>query len=214
MGSLIRRITNIREGEELRAGLMFVYIFLIIASLLIVKPIRNSLFITRYGASSLPYVYLLVAVAAALVTYSYARMIRKMRLSYVIFGTLVFSVLVFAVFFRLLHDQITPGWVVYAFYVWVQIFGMITTTQFWLLANYVFNTREAKRLFGFIGSGAILGGITGGYLTRWLVPTFGTVNLLLFCIVFLLSNVMLLRVIWVRSGRPKSRDRRPPAVKP
>ena len=214
MQDLVRRITGIREGEGLRAGLMFIYIFFVIASLLIVKPIRNSLFITRYGAGSLPYVYLLVAVAAAVVTFSYTRLIQRMRLSYVIFGTLLLSILMFTVFFHLLHAHITPGWLVYAFYVWVQIFGMIATTQFWLLANYVFNTREAKRLFGFIGAGAISGGIAGGYLTRWLVPTFGTVNLLLFCIGFLLVNVLVLRSVWIRSGRQKLRERKPQPLKP
>ena len=38
--------------------------------------------------------------------------------------------------------------------------------QVWTLANYVLTTREAKRSFGFIGSGAILGWIVGGLATR------------------------------------------------
>ncbi|HSP07793.1 MAG TPA: MFS transporter, partial [Acidobacteriota bacterium] len=141
MEQFLRKITGIREGEGFRAVLMFAYIFLVIASLLIVKPVRNSLFIARFGASQLPYVYLLVAFMAGGVTFTYARLMRHMRFGRVIGGTLLASVLIFGAFFQLLQRQFTPGWLVYGFYVWVQVFGMITTTHFWLLANYVFNAR-------------------------------------------------------------------------
>lgn len=213
MDSLVRRITGIREGEGFRSVLMFVYIFMIIASLLIVKPVRNSLFLTRYGASQLPFVYLMVAVVAALVTFSYARLIQRFRFGVVLIATLVSSILTFVFFLRALESQHPAGWLIYAFYVWVQIFGMITTTQFWLLANYVFNAREAKRLFGFIGAGAISGGIAGGYLTRWLVPVVGTVDMILICIAFLAVNVLLLRLIWIRSAKQKYREKRQPQAR-
>ena len=209
MERFIRKVTGIREGEEFRAVLMFLYIFLIIASLLIVKPVRNSLFIERFGAARLPYAYLLVAFLAGGVTFTYAQLIRRLRFGLVVVGTLMASVGIFGLFFHFFHRQFTPGWLVYAFYVWVQIFGMLATTQFWLLANYVFNAREARRLFGFIGAGAISGGIAGGYLTRWLVPSLGTVHMILFCSVFLAFDILLLRWIWLGGGKQKYRERRP-----
>ena len=44
----------------------------------------------------------------------------------------------------------------------------------------MFDTRQAKRLFGLIGSGASLGAIAGGLMARFLVdPVGGAVNLLL-----------------------------------
>ncbi len=39
-------------------------------------------------------------------------------------------------------------------------------------------TREAKRSFGLIGSGAILGWIVGGLATREIVSRFGTESML------------------------------------
>ena len=50
-------------------------------------------------------------------------------------------------------------------YVWVGVLSVLVPSQVCTLANYVMTTREAKRAFGFIGSGAILGWIVGGYLT-------------------------------------------------
>jgi hypothetical protein len=44
-----------------------------------------------------------------------------------------------------------------------------------------FDAREAKRLFGFIGPGAIAGSIFGGYLTSLLAPYIGSENLLFVC---------------------------------
>ena len=56
--------------------------------------------------------------------------------------------------------------------------------------------REAKRLFGFIGSGAILGGIFGGYLTSILAPIIGNDNLFFLAIAILILCIPLLQVIW------------------
>jgi hypothetical protein len=42
MKTILKKLFDIREGEESNTLLMFSYIFLIIASLLIVKPVRKS----------------------------------------------------------------------------------------------------------------------------------------------------------------------------
>ena len=66
------------------------------------------------------------------------------------------------------------------FYVWVNCFGVIAPVQAWSFANSLFDTRQAKRLFGLIGAGASLGAMSAGVLARVLVePVGGTVNLLL-----------------------------------
>jgi AAA family ATP:ADP antiporter len=70
----------------------------------------------------------------------------------------------------------------------------VATAQFWLLANHVFNAREAKRLFGFLGTGAILGGIFGGYLTNVLAPIIHSHNLLLVGASFLVLSTYLVSV--------------------
>ncbi len=84
----------------------------------------------------------------------------------------------------------------YFFYVWVAIHAVLSASQFWVLANLVFNPREAKRLFGFIGSGAILGGIFGGYLTSILAPIIGNDNLFFLAIGILILCIPVLNAIW------------------
>jgi AAA family ATP:ADP antiporter len=200
MRKFFRKLFDIREGETLRALLMFFYIFLLIASLMIVKPIRNSLFLVEFGVKKLPYVFILVAFFSALVASLYSRYSKKTRLNYLVLNTIFISIACLLVFWLVLHFGYQRGWILYAFYIWVAIFAVITSTQFWLLANYIFNAREAKRLFGFIGAGAISGGIFGGYLTNLLAPRLKTENLIFFCIGFLIICLFLLWLIWQKSA--------------
>ncbi len=56
---------------------------------------------------------------------------------------------------------------------------MLLISQFWTLANDIYDPRQAKRLFGFIGGGASLGGAMGAALTAFLVESVGAKNMLL-----------------------------------
>jgi len=73
METLFRKLFDIREGEATVATLMFFYGFLIIASLSVLKPVRNSLFLVRFGNEKLPFVFVLVALFSALVAVVYSK---------------------------------------------------------------------------------------------------------------------------------------------
>ncbi len=185
---------------------MFFYIFLIIASLLILKPIRNSLFLIKFGIEQLPYAYVLVAISAIAFIKIYSRYSGRIRLNILLRNSLFSFMGIVLVLWILLVFRYQEGWFLYVFFVWVAIFGVVATSQFWLLANYVFNAREAKRLFGFIGAGGISGGIFGGYFTRFMTPMVGTEHMVLFCILFWIICLFLLKRIWKESARYSFRE--------
>ncbi|RXG28935.1 NTP/NDP exchange transporter [Leeuwenhoekiella palythoae] len=175
---------------------MQLYVFLIITILLIVKPTVNALFLKGLGADSLAFGYLLIAATAIVTSYFYNQAVRRYSLRRIMVSSLVFFALAF-VFLAVLYKLNAIGAIaLYIFYVISGIFAVLTTSQFWLLANMVFNAREAKRLFGFIGSGAIAGGIFGGYLTTILVPYIGNGNMLLIAALFIISCIPLLSLIY------------------
>lgn len=200
---LIHKTFDVRTGEGLRVALMWLYIFLIIASLMIIKPVVTSLFLYRFGADRLAYVFMLIAVFAALITTFYSRLLKKIALHKVIIRTLQIVIAFLFLFRMFLMFNLAEGWILYLFYVIVAIFAVVSSSQFWIFANLIFNAREAKRLFGLIGAGAIAGGIFGGYLTNFFAPILGSANLIFICIVFLSACIPIvnqLRQIMARHG--------------
>lgn len=195
----LRTAFDIREGEANRAFLMQLNIFFIISTLLIVKPTANGLFLAKFGVESLPNAFILVALVAAIVASLYSRLLSRMNLQRIISATLLGSVLSLVLLGVLLKLNIQETLVLYLFYIWVAIFALLATSQFWVLANLVFNPREAKRLFGFIGAGAIAGGIFGGYLTSVLSQFMSSENLLFVCALLLSFCIPITRTVWKKN---------------
>ena len=197
---VLRRTFDLRAGETRLVLAMQGIIFLLIATLLVIKPTVNSLFLYRYGAESLPVAYLVVALVAGVVTLYFSKLLASRSLRHVILSTLVGCIACLVGFAFLLHQHIWTAGSLYLLYIWVAIFAVLTTSQFWLLANAVFDARQAKRLFGFIGAGAIAGGVVGGYLASLLVTLIGSTNLLLVGASLLLLALPL--VYWA-TGQPQ-----------
>ena len=179
---------------------MQLYVFVVITVLLIVKPTVNALFVSNLGADSLPFGYLLVAVTAVVTSYFYSKAIRKFSLVKItVISITVFSVAFLALGLILTYQFINKG-TLYFYYIFVSLFAVVATSQFWIFANMVFNAREAKRIFGFIGAGAIAGGIFGGYLTSLLSGNFGnefaifTASFLILLCIPILKKVYTLRI--------------------
>jgi HEAT repeat protein len=130
---------------------------------------------------------------------AYVRVARRLS----VLSLLVASMLFFASncgLFWVLARSYRTGWLYPVFYIWVKIFGVLAPAQVWTLANYVLTTREAKRVFGVVGGGAISGWIFAGFFCRTIAKVFGTEALLLGMTVFLTLCAGLVVLIW-RSGR-------------
>lgn len=187
---------DIKEEELTKTFLLQLNIFLLITVLLIVKPTVTSLFLSELTAAALPSGYVLTALVAIVGSYFYDKMLSKLALNKIIERTLISSIaslLLFGIAFNL---NLASGLWLYIPYVWVAIFGLLTASQFWILANLVYNAREAKRVFGFIGAGAIAGGIFGGYLTSLLTQFIDAENLLFVAAFLLLGCLPITHYLW------------------
>jgi AAA family ATP:ADP antiporter len=151
----VERIFDIRRQEVSRVLLMSTYLLLIIAAYSTSKAVRDSLFVTQIGTSQLPYVYLLIAGAMGLVSLVYTRAVARAGLHRLVRITSLIAISNLLLFW-LMFRQNSAIWF-YVLYVWVSLFGAITASQFWLLATHVFDAREARRVFAWIGVGGILG---------------------------------------------------------
>ncbi|AZQ42879.1 Npt1/Npt2 family nucleotide transporter [Nonlabens ponticola] len=196
LSNRVRKIFDIRSGELSISLLMQLYIFLIISALLVVKPTVNALFLSELGADALAEAFIIIAVAAVVGSFLYNRSLERFKLKKLIRGTLI----VFTVIFSIMGVLVMLGnfgpILAYFFYTTVALFALLATSQFWVMANVVFNVREAKRLFGFIGAGGIAGGIVGGYMTSLLAESLGNGALLIIAAVLIASCIWVMNAIW------------------
>lgn len=160
------------------AFLMFAYSFLAMTSYNIVKPITRSQFISSLGADNLPWVQFGSGILIGVVMQFYSRAIASVPRRWTIPITQA-GMIGLLLLFWVLFTQVGAEWVSVAFYFLGLILGLLLISQFWTLANDVYDPRQAKRLFGFIGGGSSLGGATGAAMTRFLVDELGTNNMLL-----------------------------------
>jgi AAA family ATP:ADP antiporter len=155
------------QKPGVRAALLFVNFFLIITALYQLKPASRSLFIDVLGAERLPYVWIITALAMVAFITAYHRMVARYSRIHVVLGTtLVVSSLL--VIFRILFNY--PGKVIpISFYVFVDIQSVVLVEQFWSLTDAVYTTREGKSWYGFVGTGGLVGGVTGGGISALLI---------------------------------------------
>src|SRR6185295_1735911 len=65
------------------------------------------------------------------------------------------------------------------FFLWVGIFNVLVISQFWALANDLYNSDQGKRLLPVVGIGSSLGAWSGSIHAGRLLPLFGTFGLML-----------------------------------
>ncbi len=193
------RFLDLRRGELERGLLLFAYLFLVIASFVVGKSIRDALFIDEFGALLLPYADIGVAILVGLWVSAYLRLARRLSLRQLLVSSLLFFALNCLIFWIVAHN-FRPSWLTPAIYVWVGMFGVVAPAQVWTLATAVLTTREAKRMYGFIGSGATSGWIVGGYLTQVFAARYGAEFSLLGMAVCLMVAAAIVGRLW--SHRP------------
>jgi AAA family ATP:ADP antiporter len=88
-------------------------------------------------------------------------------------------------FFVLFQSQLTGIWVARAFFIWTSVFNLFIVSVFWSFMADIFNTDQARRLFGAIAAGGTAGALAGPALTAVLVLPWGPTNLLLLSAAFL-----------------------------
>ena len=208
---LLGPVAEFRREEVVTGLLMFSYSFLAMSSYNIVKPITRSRFISDLGADNLPYVLLAVGLLIGVVMAGYAWITSRLPPRWGLPVTQAAMVVMLLVFWGLF--QTPRSWVSIAFFFAGKILGLLLISQFWTLANLVYDPRQAKRLFGFIGGGAPLGGIAGSALLTGYATQIGTTNLLLYSAGLLTLCVIVVMTIIAREQPPVTADAVTPKMK-
>jgi len=190
----IERALNLQAGELRLGAPLFAYLFLVIASYLVGRVVRDSLFLSRFPAAQLPYADIATAVTVGGLIAVYIRLGRHSSLRSLLLGSLMLFASNCLLFWVLARFYLVT-WLYPVIYIWDGMFGVLAPAQVWTLANHVLTTREARRVFGLLASGAIAGGIFAGYFSKVVAENFGTESLLLGMAIFLLACLPLVLII-------------------
>jgi ATP:ADP antiporter, AAA family len=212
--TIFSRFFDVRPGEFRRVGLMAAFLFFLLAANNVIKIVRDALFLSHFAITELPYVYLLTALLASVFISIYSRYTSRLSLSQVIVGSQLFIISNVIIFWVLIafYDF---GSVLYAFYMWSAIVGLVAVAQFWTLANDMFNSRQGKRLFGMLTAAGTVGAMAGAFGANLAVIfLFGTKQLL-WLIVVLFAGAFGVAWFAVREGQTalaaSPREEVPPA---
>lgn len=192
---LLSPVAEVRREESTTALLMFLASFCAMAGYNVIKPITRSAFIRDLGADNLPWMPLATAFLIAGLMSAYAWVMQRLPQRWGLpIAQAAMSALLVLFWFLF---QMQGWWVAATFYIWGLLMGILLTSQFWTLANVIYDARQAKRLFGFIGAGAPLGGAAAGWLGTH-AESIGTYNLLIYSAVIMLGSAAAISFVLAR----------------
>ncbi len=158
----LEKALNVRRNELAPASLLSLYLFFIIGFYIMGTSVGRALFLSAYR-DYLPHAIIGTAVVVGVFAWAYIRLSHRVRLELMVIGALLFFALSFTAFWWL--TRVYGKWVYPFIYMWVYMAGAMGPAMGWTLANYVLTTREARRVFGFIGAGQVLGAPCAGFFT-------------------------------------------------
>src|SRR5579884_2937690 len=172
-----RSLFDVRKGEGRRLTLMTLYLSLVLFAYYILKPVSRAIFLSAFDIDKLPWLYVLIAAVGGVFAYFYTKLAVLVSLRRAVDFATFLSIGILVFFWWMVGSK--HAWVIYAFNIWVSLFSIILVAQGWFVAANTFTTREAKRLYGILGVGSVIGAAFGGSFTAATVKIIGTNNLIL-----------------------------------
>ena len=190
----LRRLVDVRAEEVAALGWSWAYIFALLASYYVLRPIREQMGVAG-GIENLPWLFLATLIGMLALNLPFAWLVKHLpraRFVPLTYRFFALNILGFALAIYLTRGE-AQVWVGRVFFVWLSIFNLFVVSIFWATIVDVFSTEQGKRLFGFIAAGATLGAIAGSTVTATLARDVPTWALLVGAAVLLEAAVFAMR---------------------
>jgi AAA family ATP:ADP antiporter len=199
--SWLERLVDVRRHELAAVGWSWLFFFSVLSAYYVIRPIRDEMGVAG-GVENLPWLFAGSLIGMLVLNPPFAYLVARLpRSRFVSLGYRFFALNLVVFFAALTWSPAAANvWVGRVLYVWTSIFNMFVVSIFWSVMADVFSAAQGKRLFGFIGAGGTLGGITGAAVTSGLVGLLGAANLLL-------VSAVLLEVAALAARRVFTQDR-------
>ncbi len=171
--SIVRGLT---PSTRSRLGVSCLGFACIAFAALVARVTGDSLFLSRFPANRLPYVYLAAAATVAGIGTFSGSLARRFEIHRLAAGSAAILAAAAVAIRILLVTHPTAGRIAASIY--AEIAVTFPFALFWGIASLLFDPREAKRVFGLIGAAGTVTCILGGALIRPAAHAFGYENLL------------------------------------
>ena len=174
---LLGRFIEVRPEEVPVVGWCWLYIFSVLSSYYIMRPIRDQAGVAG-GVNNLQWLFTGTLVGMLVLNIPFSYLVKKLPRSRFIPITYRFFAANIVLFAALLHwsDAAQGIWVGRIFFIWVSVFNLFVVSVFWQMNVDLFSPEQGKRLFALIAVGATVGAIVGSSLTaslaRYVSPIF------------------------------------------
>jgi len=196
-----------RKGERRDAWAAFLTLFALIASHALLETARDALFLAQIAASRLPWMFLAIALLSVGLVKLNAQATRRLSSRRALSSLTLTAALVTLGFFALGHQL--GNWGLYALYVWSGVLATLILAHFWDLVAERFTITQAKRLYGFIGAGSVLGAIAGSGAASLLARAMHAERLVLVAAVGLAVAGLIPLLFAERPDAPRDREAAP-----
>ncbi len=177
---LLRRVIDVRPAEMRALGWSWLYIFSVLFSYYILRPIRDEMGVAG-GVENLQWLFTGTLLGMLVINPAFAALVARLPRVKFIAASYRFFLANLLLSALLLHSATAEQniWLGRLFFIWISVFNLFVVSVFWALMVDVFDSEQGKRLFGFIAAGATLGGIVGSSLTASLAKQVSPTYLLL-----------------------------------
>jgi HEAT repeat protein/ATP/ADP translocase len=170
-------LADLKPDDRARFRYSLAAFVCVASAALVARTAGDALFLSRYGAGLLSYMYVGTAGVVIVASYVLGTLSSKLPVSRLIQWSCVALCLLLLGLRTLLPFY--GGASSIAAYLMADLVVNVPMILFWSHTALLFNPREAKRLFGFIGAGGTAGCIAAGLAVPHLSAAFGTSGLLL-----------------------------------
>jgi AAA family ATP:ADP antiporter len=177
---VLGRFIEVRLEEVPVLGWCWIYIFSVLSSYYIMRPIRDQAGVAG-GVNNLQWLFTGTLVGMLLLNIPFAYLVKKLPRGRFIPITYRFFAVNIVLFAALLYwsDAQQSIWVGRVFFIWVSVFNLFVVSVFWQMNVDLFSPEQGKRLFALIAAGATFGAIVGSSLTASLARYVSPIALLL-----------------------------------
>lgn len=184
------------QPDETRATLAsFSLVLMMMGSYYILRPVRDAM-ASDWTDAEVSWLWTATFFCSFVAVSFYGAVITRVRVQRLVPSVYGFFAASFVLFY--LGTQILESRTLLdkCFYVWISLFSLFHISVFWSFMADTFSRPQAKRLFGFIGAGASIGGILGPAVATFLSDDLGTDGLILIASAIMVLALPL--VVWVQ----------------